>query len=105
MKKGVDPINNYSKFVSIERKDSVLAADKVLIYPNPVKSTLTIVLNDDIFNEATIGIYNTGFGNLVFNRKTSSKISTINLSSLPTGLYTLTIQIDSSIITRKIIKE
>ena len=62
--------------------------EKYQAYPNPVNSQLTIVM--DLTKEKEFKIYST-IGELVYSGKLNSKISTIDLSSLPPNIYILNI--------------
>ena len=64
------------------------------LLPNPTDNTLTVVINDDI--PVTIHIVNT-MGQTVMTEKSTAKIVKLNVSSLPTGSYTVYVENGSSV--------
>ncbi len=57
------------------------------VYPNPVKDELTVeILSGMDFYEGTVDVVNT-FGQIVSSQMVVSKKMTVNMSSLPNGLY------------------
>ena len=99
-----NPKNN-NNFVNGKSKDSALINNTVIVYPNPVKSSITIVFDDNPQQDVLIKIYRIGFGEQVYKGKMNAKSTTIDLSSLSSGLYSLTIQLNNDLISRKIIKD
>lgn len=85
--------------VSIE--DNEQKIDATIIYPNPVKSTLTIFNKNLYFQNSFIEIKN-HIGQVVF---TCPYANQINISSLSAGMYFFTITNKNSKKTIKIIKE
>lgn len=70
-------------------------------YPNPANNEITI--DHQTNDQHEIAIYNMT-GSMVYNEKTISKTSKINISNLPKGLYFIKIQDGASIHTEKMIK-
>ena len=66
---------------------------------------MTIVFKNEFSQNALIRIYKIGFGEMVFESKINGKSTTLDLSGLSTGLYYLTLQMKSDLITRKFVKE
>ncbi|MBN2612908.1 MAG: T9SS type A sorting domain-containing protein [Bacteroidales bacterium] len=82
-----------------------LDGKEVLIYPNPVKSEITIEipeLGDDEFG--SLKIYNQE-GKLALQKNKVSRKTMLNLSELPHGIYYLNISLADKTIQWKIIKE
>ena len=80
-----------------------LSNGEVLIYPNPVSSELNINIADKRFTTATI----TDVNGKILGRYTLSAngaVSTINLSTLPKGIYVLKLIGNSDQLVRKVIK-
>ena len=73
----------------------------ISIYPNPINSILNIVGEQNQFQNSTIEITNC-FGEIVFNELFANQI---DLSSLSSGMYFLTIKDKENIKTVKLIKE
>jgi hypothetical protein len=66
---------------------------------------MTIVFKNEFSQDALMRIYKIGFGEMVFESKVNAKSTTFDLSSLSTGLYSVTIQLKNDLITRKFVKE
>lgn len=60
----------------------------LLIYPNPVKSSLKIRTNFEVGKRSELRIYN-ALGDEVFSKKINSTEETIDTSNLPNGVYLL----------------
>jgi uncharacterized delta-60 repeat protein len=60
---------------------------KIVLYPNPVKDILNITLKENI-QINSVQIYNT-LGELVINQSDKNGISTINVSNLNKGVYSI----------------
>lgn len=87
--------------------NSVTLSRKVNIYPNPVKDKLFISLNDIENWNGNIEIYNVT-GKLVYSNKlnvNSEKTSSINISDLPNGFYTVKVISDNGTFVSKFVKE
>ncbi|NJK86096.1 MAG: T9SS type A sorting domain-containing protein [Bacteroidales bacterium] len=79
--------------------------EEVLIYPNPVKSELTVEipeLGDD--ESARLNLYNQE-GKLVLQENKATRFTILNLSDLPYGIYILNISLADKTIQWKIVKE
>lgn len=72
----------------------------LILSPNPTQGIISLTGIE--FNDATIEIHN-ALGSLVGNYIILNK--TIDISSLPTGLYFITLEVDANKVTRKIIKK
>ena len=72
---------------------------KIIVYPNPTQETINIKhnLNDDVIVEIRDVM-----GKLILTSRNESKI---NVSSLTTGLYNLTVKSNQIIVTKRIIKQ
>jgi len=74
----------------------------IRIYPNPAKEVLHIDLASDI--SARIKILNI-HGQVMLEKQLDSKNVSINISSLPAGLYFVQVDAAHQKLTRKIVKE
>jgi len=66
--------------------DETQRLQSVLIYPNPANNELTIAIDDDLFAEATVTLYDV-MGKEVFTEKTYNKLIQINVSAYSKGIY------------------
>lgn len=71
------------------------------IYPNPTKNILNLILNNQ--NNANASLYDIN-GRLILKRKLENKTSTIDLSSLNTGIYILQLETENTLQTKRIMK-
>ncbi|TCC88603.1 carbohydrate-binding protein [Pedobacter frigiditerrae] len=79
-----------------------LADDIVSLFPNPVSDILNVKLSNAFNDKATLNIYN-AMGQLMQSFKVSNN-STLNLSNLTPGIYTVKILGDKETTHKKIIK-
>ncbi len=91
----------FGDYIHLETTDYETQEKIIWFYPNPVIKLLTIEKNSN-YNIITIKIYN-ALGKLIL-KKTNNFYQT-NIEALNTGLYTLQIQTENSIINKKFIKE
>lgn len=75
----------------------------VSIYPNPTTGLITVDLNNEILENGLLTITNLS-GQVVIETPIINKISTIDVSGLPNGIYSLTLKDASQIGHFKIIK-
>ena len=91
--------------VEIKRKDSVIVippannGDSILVYPNPAKNELNIIINNTVSFE--IRIISTD-GKIILRKVNSNKIY---ISELPSGIYFLQIQQGANKYVTKFVKE
>ncbi len=78
----IDGSNGYSKIVSAVKND----AFGVAVFPNPVKSEVTIRVNGEINGTATVTLYNIS-GKQQINSRVSGKQITLSMNGLPAGMY------------------
>ena len=76
--------------------------DILRIYPNPVKDELRIE-GDVPFNNLSFTIYNLAGKQIINDQWLNGK--SINVSSLPQGIYFVKIKIEKGVITKKFVKE
>ncbi|HBS87689.1 MAG: hypothetical protein A2W91_15610 [Bacteroidetes bacterium GWF2_38_335] len=76
--------------------------NSLFVYPNPLTDILNIGFNEN--NLKTIRIFDI-YGNLTFMDIRNEKMVSIDLSSLASGVYILTVQDESGILRKQIIKE
>lgn len=93
----------------INRIKEVFEQTGLSVYPNPTNSTTFVNITRDGLNEMQLVSIS---GSIIYNfsysaesQEQSSDIYSIDLSSLPSGVYFLNIQFNDSIITEKIIKQ
>lgn len=77
-----DGTSGYSKIVSAVKKDVF----GVWVFPNPVKSELTIQRNGETNGAATVTLYDIEGKQYSITKMSGSQI-TVSLSGLPAGLY------------------
>ncbi len=75
------------------------------IYPNPSNNEINIIIPDTEKLTSNIITLLSPLGQILITEKINSQKSIIDISSLPKGLYLLTISVNEKIFTRKIIKQ
>lgn len=86
-------------------EDIISTSTPILIYPNPTHNEISLSLNSIDITNATISIYDlSGKMLLTFPPQSLSTSTTIDLSSLPQGIYTLTINTPQTKQSQKFIK-
>lgn len=75
----------------------------VSIYPNPVKSNLTLDFNKSA-DRKKVSLFDL-YGHLIVEKKTDEISLNLNLSKITSGMYYIRVQDDTSTIIKKIIKE
>jgi Secretion system C-terminal sorting domain len=91
------------QLVGIEEKNQSPGND-VVIYPNPSKSSVNIILNNLLLLNNTIIIYNT-HGQPIFQKKLNKRETVINFDKLPNQILFYSIIGDNHQINGKILKE
>ncbi len=93
--------SNYvsTKLISID-DISVQESNSITLYPNPTNNEVSIS-SESLIN--SIEIYNS-LGQKVYTETINSKEKTIDISSLPSGVYVLGAKTDDGIMRKKIIK-
>lgn len=87
---------------SVNSLDIDMAID---IYPNPSNNEINIIIPDtEKLTSNTITLLSP-LGQILITEKINSQKSIIDISSLPKGLYLLTISVNENIFTKKIIKQ
>ena len=79
-------------------------ASAISIYPNPAKDALYINLNTSSLDNTTIELYD-AIGKLVVSQKVVDTITTLLISDLSKGIYSIRIIADSHQVVKRIIKE
>lgn len=79
-------------------------AQKVRMYPNPAIAETIIDFGDFNFQDSEVKIYST-LGQLVANVPLNQRTSTIDTSSLESGIYLVTITAGDSSVTKRLIKQ
>jgi hypothetical protein len=91
--------------VTSSPEDTLVTAQVVQIYPNPVHGQLTIESNAITkLTGQTLHIYNV-LGEQVFETQLSQSVNTINLTGFTNGIYILRLGEGNNIYTAKIIKD
>lgn len=91
----------YSKIVSVRNVHAGLA---ISIYPNPANQHINISLTEAVQN-ANMSIYNSS-GKIIFRRSNvSGQNFQFNISVLPSGFYSVTIEEKDKIFSKKFMKE
>jgi hypothetical protein len=96
----VDGSNGYSKIVSAVKND----AFGVTVFPNPVKSEVTIRVNGEINGTATVTLYDIS-GKQHINSRVSGKQITLSMNGLPAGMYLVRYQDDQHSESFPVVKE
>ena len=83
----------------------VLAKKSIRIYPNPNKGQLRVeIVGHEATDNSLLQVYN-ATGALLINKKATSAITNINLTSQPNGIYILQINLNGETTKWKIIKK
>lgn len=77
-------------------------SEAILVYPNPTTETINIVFPSTADRELKLISLS---GELVFSKKTTGSKESIEVSDLPSGIYNLEIQDDSTVSSVKIVKK
>jgi hypothetical protein len=91
---GIEPVG-----ISINE----LVENKISIYPNPTNKRVTIDLGVSDLNNATIEIFDL-IGKTIYQQKVTSKVHTINLVQIQTGVYIVKFSNKMGVFTQKLIK-
>lgn len=101
-----DPVDSRGKMSNQDNRP-YKGENMFLMYPNPVKDIATIEIDDFNAESASIEIFNQ-LGQIVNQGSyniSNGMIRNINLSNLPTGLYTIRLISNGNISTKKFMKE
>ncbi|MGB0887789.1 MAG: T9SS type A sorting domain-containing protein [Vicingaceae bacterium] len=80
-----------------------LEIDNIQLYPNPTQNNVTLILpNFKVVNNVRVM---DNLGRTVFNTKPTNTNTQINIENVASGFYTMLIQTDNTIISKKIIKK
>jgi hypothetical protein len=79
-------------------------ASAISIYPNPTKDIVYVNLNNSSIDNTTIELYDV-IGKLVISQKVIDTISTLLITDLVKGIYSIRIITDSHQVIKRIIKE
>ena len=98
----IDGSYNYSKIISIKNESS----NWVKISPNPITSSLELLLNQQINEEFEIQITDI-LGNNIFQKKYKNEANKLKINALswPSGEYLLRFIGQENVITKKIVKQ
>ena len=77
---------------------------ELIIYPNPAKETLTIKLATGLVGNTMVELYD-AIGKLVISHKATDATTTLSVTDLARGIYTLRVISDNSQTVRRIMKE
>lgn len=86
--------------------DSYDETNEIIIYPNPFSAYFNVDLTDITTNQIYMSVYN-AVGTLVMHKSLASSFNTVETSSLPSGVYFLTLTNEGTqfIETKMLIKE
>ena len=76
----------------------------VTLFPNPANEEVQIVFNQNISADVQIAVYDL-VGRQVLVQDASNEVVSLNVASLPTGTYLVTISSQNSAITKRLIKQ
>jgi len=97
----IDNVNVLNDFLGVADQ----ALNQLLIYPNPAQDQVTIALNQNGFEQIDVNVTNS-LGQQVIVHKNlipnGSNAVSFNVSSLQTGIYFVTVQVDGSSTTKKL---
>ncbi|MDX1277200.1 T9SS type A sorting domain-containing protein [Oceanihabitans sediminis] len=86
-------------------ENEVTTENTVKVYPNPVTDVVNIKLSGQNTTLATLQLHDI-LGRMLVNKKIENESSaSLNISSYPTGVYLLTMDVNGKKVTKKIIKE
>jgi hypothetical protein len=90
---------NWFQFDVVASNEKILIENDISVVPNPASDFINIILPDErvIGNLEILDL----FGRVVFN----SKSNTLNVSSLPNGIYILNIEAEGDTFQKKFIKK
>ncbi|MCX6171550.1 MAG: T9SS type A sorting domain-containing protein [Flavobacterium sp.] len=98
------PLNIYVDNIYFHKNTTMgvssFEASKFKMYPNPTNDILNISSDSTI---ETIKIYNT-LGQIVANKNYSSNLESVNVSHLSKGVYMVSVQVGSEIVSKQFIK-
>ncbi|HNS18072.1 MAG TPA: T9SS type A sorting domain-containing protein [Bacteroidales bacterium] len=97
----------YSDFFYTTGQNELLTEANVIVYPNPVTSEITLQLLDDGSSACYVEIMNLT-GQIVFAELfdlSASKPVSIQVSSLPDGMYVLQVRTNDQLLTKKFLKK
>lgn len=78
---------------------------KIVIYPNPAKDKITITNNSDILQTITITIFQISGQKIMEQNFKNQKLSEMDVSTLPIGIYLLKIQTNEGLEVKKLVKQ
>jgi hypothetical protein len=81
-----------------------MAANEVIIYPNPIITQLTVKLGSEFENGATVTLSDIA-GHILRSFPVSGKQYVLKLGGIPTGMYFIKISNATKSVTKKFIKE
>ncbi|GAA4955643.1 hypothetical protein GCM10023314_31740 [Algibacter agarivorans] len=88
-------------------EERILVSDKVIVYPNPFQDKINMYLGENDTEKVVVNMYSY-LGQLVYSKtltnQKSGKIS-LDTNNLALGIYTISIQTNTSLSTFKIIKK
>jgi hypothetical protein len=93
------------KILKLGDKDleNLIEKQEIRIYPNPVEDYCYVEIGLD-FKEADIALYDMT-GKIIQNIKTKNRVTKINTSALPQGVYMVTAKTEKKVVNSKIVKK
>jgi len=104
---GLFAVNGLSAISGISFSNTGMAdpAEELQFYmfPNPAQHELVISVVNRSFDEGTVSIFSTA-GALVYQTGISRNPSTVNVDALKPGVYTVQLNIDGTVVNRRLVK-
>ncbi|HRX24992.1 MAG TPA: T9SS type A sorting domain-containing protein, partial [Chitinophagales bacterium] len=89
----------------MKQSQEYIAEDQILLFPNPVKDELLVKLPDTRTEQSSYQIYSTEGKLLLKGSYLNNGLLSINLFDLPSGMYILVLEADTTLYTGSFIKE
>ncbi len=100
--------STFSDIINITVREEVNLVNQedlsLKLYPNPVSNDLIIQLKGDLFDDACLTLYDS-FGNTIIRDTVKGNEHRMNLSSIPEGIYIISLTSKKGNIVRKFVKK
>lgn len=81
-----------------------LTSSSILVYPNPAKDVINVIMDASFLNHTTIELYD-AIGKLIIKEKVVNTTTSLIINSLSTGIYTVRVVSEGNQISKRVIKE
>ena len=92
---------NWTAISGVVAVNEIESEDKLLLYPNPVVTELTLKSVHEIAGVQLFDMH----GSLIRNTEFNSEVASLDMSNLPRGFYTIKVITQNNAYIRKIVKE